>query len=229
MKKHALARTKNVIAIEKMIKEISNRPFTEMVGLGLIWGSPGLGKSRTMQRIAFNHGFIQLKLDSTSTQRSFILRLREAISYHLNLNLPSGRGSADKIFQECISYLNDSHVTIVVDEVDYAFRDKKLLGTIRDIVDDAIFTNIILVGMQNAKDNLQKANAHYFDRCNFFCNFKPLDEADTVLVCNELSDYAVSEKLCKTIFNKTKGVPRKIVKEIQSLERIQSSKGNEIK
>ncbi len=226
MKKYALAKTKNVKNAEKLLEDISKRPITEMVGLGLIWGPPGLGKTRTMQTIAFKKGFIQLKLDSSTTQRSFILRLRDAISYRLNLSLGPSRGSSDKVFQECISYLNEASVTIVIDEIDYAFRDKKLLGTIRDIVDDAIFTNIILIGMSNAKEKLSLANAHYFDRCNFFCNFLPLNQEDTTLVCNELCDFAVPENLCKKVFERTSGNPRKIVKEIQALERTQGKNDN---
>ena len=224
MKKHALAITENVKRTKKLVSDISKRPVTEMVGLALVWGPPGLGKTRTLQSFAFDNGYIQLKLDSSTTQRTFILRLREAISYKLNLNLAHPRGSSDAIFQECISYLNEAKITIVIDEIDYAFTSKKLLGTIRDIVDDAIFTDIILVGMQDAKEKLMLANAHYFDRCNFFYNFKPLNLEDTTLVCNELCDFAVPETLCKRIHKLTNGNPRKIVKEVQALEQIEAAK-----
>ena len=225
MKREVLAVTENVIKTRKMLEDLYRRPFTEMTGLALVYGPPGLGKTRTMQKLAFQQGFVQVKLDASTTQKSFIIKLREVLSYKLNLNLPYPRGSSDSIFNECLDYLNNTQLTIVVDEIDYAFGDKKLLGTIRDIVDDAIFTNVILVGMADAKNRLEKANSHYFDRCNYFVHFQPLSYEDTTKVCNELCDFAVPEKVCKKIFHLTKGTPRKIVKEIQALEVVQNSKG----
>ena len=59
-----------------------------------------------------------------------------------------------------IKRILDEHpnTVIVVDEIDYAFGNRKLLGTIRDIVDETVSV-IILIGMQNAHTELKKTIA----------------------------------------------------------------------
>jgi len=53
---------------------LMNRPKTEMVGLGLIYGKPGLGKTTYASRIAFMRGYIYMRLGSH--QYSQVLRQR---------------------------------------------------------------------------------------------------------------------------------------------------------
>jgi len=45
MKQGVLVKTQNVIAADKCIEYLLKRPKLEMVGLGLLYGRPGLGKT----------------------------------------------------------------------------------------------------------------------------------------------------------------------------------------
>ena len=56
MKQGTLVRTQNVIAADKCIEYLQTRPKLEMVGLGLLYGRPGLGKTTYASRIAFSQG-----------------------------------------------------------------------------------------------------------------------------------------------------------------------------
>lgn len=56
MKPNKLVQIKNVIRADACIQFLMNRPKTEMVGLGLIYGKPGLGKTTYASRIAFMRG-----------------------------------------------------------------------------------------------------------------------------------------------------------------------------
>lgn len=51
MKQGTLVRTLNVIAADRCIEYLLNRPKMEMVGLGLIYGKPGLGKTTYASRM----------------------------------------------------------------------------------------------------------------------------------------------------------------------------------
>jgi len=106
---------------------------------------------------------------------------------------------------------------IFVDEIDYAFKDYKLLGEIRDIVDKTL-SIIIMVGMEKAKLKLLQANAHYFDRCNYFVQFKNLCHADVKLVCNKISDYPLDSQTIKEIYSITRGTLRKVIKLLTAIE-----------
>lgn len=220
MKSRTLTETDNVKRARQTINYLICRPKTEMVGLGLIWGKPGLGKTRFARRIAANEGYIWMRLEASSTARSFVCQLYNALIHKgMQYNEPV-RGRTNEIYQKCLELLEDMPDTVIIlDEIDYAFRDKALLGTIRDIVDQTTAA-IVMVGMGDAKAQLLKANTHYFDRCNSFCEFMPLGLDDTRKVITEVSDITIQDNLKKHIYSKTRGNLRQIIKMLNTVEAI---------
>lgn len=216
--KEVLSQIENVIRAKETVGYLLTRPRSEMVGLGLIYGAPGLGKTRFAMRTAFDSGYIYLRLDATMTQRSFLMKLYQSLQFRYSVPMPI-KGSKQKMYNEVVDLLISAPDTVIfVDEIDYAFRDKALLGTIRDLVDETLVT-IILVGMQDAKNALLKANQHYFDRCNAFVEFKPLSEADTAKICKDSSDVKMDAEVIKYVHKGTRGTARKIIKMIDWVER----------
>ena len=225
MKENRIANIENVKRAIQMIQYLRRRPKTEMVGLGLIYGAPGLGKSRFARRFAVQNGLFYLRLEATDTARTFSLKLYELLCEKYNIS-PQMRGSTNKIFDACIDIINDvnDEVIIFIDEIDYAFhRNRKLLGSIRDIVDRTLAI-IILVGMQNARQELLKANSHYFDRCNYFTEFRPISLADATLICKTVADVGISGEVVKYIHTAAAGNLRKIIKLIYAVESIAATK-----
>lgn len=222
--KETLSEITNVRKARETLSYLITRPRSEMVGLGLIYGAPGLGKTRFAMRTAFDNGYMYLRLDATMNQRSFLMKLYQALQYMYSVPGPV-KGSKHKLHTDVVELLINAPDTVIfIDEIDYAFCDKGLLGTIRDLVDETLVT-IILVGMQDAKNALLKANAHYFDRCNSFCEFIPLSLADTKMICRDASDVDIDDDVVKYIRDKSKGTARKIVKLIDLAEREAAKKG----
>lgn len=218
MKELSLVKTRNVLEAENLIDYLLERPKTEMVGLGLIYGQPGLGKSRFARQTAIQNDYIYLRLEATMTGKSFAIKLLEVIRYHLGMSQLAIRGTANEVFNKSLSILrNYDNKVIIIDEIDYAFKSKKILGSIRDIVDETLSV-IVLVGMANAKEMLLKADAHYFDRCNYFCEFKELSEMDIRNICNQISDVKIDESIIRIIKKKTKGNIRKLIKALYTIE-----------
>lgn len=223
MREYTLVKTKNVIRAYDLFDYLIKRPKTEMVGLGLIYGPPGLGKSRFARQSAIQNDYIYFRLEATMTAKSFAGRLLERIYYHFGMPKIGVRGTANDIFQRCVDILsNFENTVIVIDEIDYAFKNKKILGSIRDIVDQTL-SIVVLVGMSDAKESLLSADAHYFDRCNFFCQFKPLDIDDLILLCKEVCEVKVDDTVIQFIAKKTKGNIRKFIKSLYSLENLAES------
>ena len=136
MKQGKLVRTQNVIAADKCIEYLLTRPKLEMVGLGLLYGRPGLGKTTYASRIAFSQGYLYLRLEATTTPKAFASKLLLALYKRFGMGEYIPYGTANDLFMMCITVLEDHKDTIiVVDEIDYAFRHPQLLGAIRDIVD----------------------------------------------------------------------------------------------
>ncbi len=220
MREYTLAETQNVKQAKELFKYLLKRPKTEMVGLGLIYGPPGLGKSRFARQTAIKNNYIYFRLEATMTAKSFSVKLLERIYFHFGMPRIGIRGSANDIFQRCFEILkNFDNTVIVIDEIDYAFKNKRILGSIRDIVDQTLSV-VVLVGMADAKESLLSADAHYFDRCNFFCQFKPLDVKDLTLLCKEVCEVKIDDIVIKHIAKRTSGNIRKFIKSLYSLENL---------
>lgn len=225
--KECLSGIDNVKRAREAVNYLITRPRSEMVGLGLIYGAPGLGKTRFAMRTAFKSGYLYIRLDSTMNQRSFLVKLYQSLQYLYAVPAPI-RGSRQKLYFEIVELLISSPQTVIfVDEIDYAFKDKALLGTIRDLVDETLCT-IVLFGMQDAKQSLLRANAHYFDRCNSFCEFHKLSPADTALIIKDACQVEVDAEVANWIHKQSKGTVRQIVKLVDYCERVAKSKNLKI-
>ena len=146
------------------------------------------------------------------------MQLYEDLCYHCGLPVQGISGSANKIFNICKEIIADlPDLIIFVDEIDYAFRNSQLLGAIRDIVDGTTAV-VILIGMQNAYKELLNANAHYFDRCSYFVEFKTLNYKDVKLLIESVSDITMDSDTIKEIHRRTSGTLRKIIKLIHTIE-----------
>jgi len=214
MKANKLVQIKNVIRADACIQFLMNRPKTEMVGLGLIYGKPGLGKTTYASRISYMRGYIYMRLESTTTPKSFAVDLLTALYRRFDLGEFIPSGTTNNIFKYCLKLLDDNPETvIVIDEIDYAFKHDKLLGAIRDIVDETL-TIVVLVGMQDARNN-----RHYFDRCNYFYEFNKVGKDDIRKIAKEVMEIPVDEDVVNKISFNCEGNLRRAVKIMYIIER----------
>jgi replication-associated recombination protein RarA len=221
--KECMSNIQNVKRAQDTVNILLTRPKSEMVGLGLIFGAPGLGKTRFAKRTAFSQGYVYMSIESSMNQRSFLQKLLAALQYMYSVPSPI-KGSKQKVFDEIKDILNNAPDTVIfIDEVDYAFRDKQLLGSIRDLVDNTLVT-IVLFGMQDAYASLLKANAHYFDRCNAFCEFQSLSAADTALICKEVTELDIDMEVVNWMHETCRGTIRKLIKQINYFEILAKSR-----
>lgn len=218
MKQGKLITTTNVVKADRAIAYLQRRPKLELVGLGLVYGKPGLGKSTWASRTAFSKGYIYLRLESTTTPKNFAQRLLSSLASRYNYGNVPTCGATNTIFKRCMAILeNHEDAVIIVDEIDYAFNNKQLLGAIRDIVDETLVI-VILVGMQNAKEKLLQVNEYYFDRCNVFCEFGSSDKKDISELCRQVMDKTPNEAMKEMIYRESTGNMRRAVKLIYGVE-----------
>lgn len=218
MKQGKLVRTRNVVEADEAINLLVTRPKDEMVGLGLLYGKPGLGKTTYATRIALQRNYVYLRLEATTTPKSFCLQLINGIYNYLNLEYPPQNGTTNAIFRRCMDEIEQHEdMVILVDEIDYAFKQPPLLGTIRDIVDDTSAI-VILVGMQNARDRLAQINEYYFDRCNSFYEFEAASLKDIIAIAKEVLEVEVRPEQLNSILFNSGGNLRKAMKMLHLLE-----------
>ncbi|MDD3535388.1 MAG: ATP-binding protein [Candidatus Cloacimonetes bacterium] len=222
MKEHVFVETQNVKRAKAEIAKLLARPKHEMVGLGMIYGDPGLGKSRLAKQIAYRKGYIYLRLDATETARSFAQKLWKALRYQLNVDtdavsVESGSapaGTTNTLMGACIRMLMDAPDSVImIDEFDNALPNRELRESIRDIVDNT-FATVILIGMRGVKEKMERINVHFFDRSNFFCEFQPLSLDDVKLIVTQVCDYELPPKLIEAAHRYSEAQFRKLIKTI---------------
>jgi replication-associated recombination protein RarA len=218
MKQGKLVKTRNVVETDEAINLLVTRPKGEMVGLGLLYGKPGLGKTTYASRMALLRNYVYLRLEATTTPKAFSLQLIDGLYNYLNLQYPPRNGATNAIFRRCMNIIEEHEdIVIIIDEIDYAFRQPQLLGAIRDIVDETLAI-VILVGMQNARDRLAQINEYYFDRCNSFYEFEAASLKDISMIAKEIMEVSVSQEQINTIYFNSGGNLRKAMKMLHLLE-----------
>lgn len=225
MKQGRLAKISNVIKAERRIEYLLNRPKMEMVGLGLIYGHPGLGKTTFAMRTAVVKNYIYIRMDSYMTPKTFAIMLAKAIHRHLGHGDVPVSGHSHNVFRQIVAMLIENpDIVIMIDEIDYAFQNRRILGAIRDIVDQTLAA-VILIGMQNAKDKLYQIDRHYFDRCNVFVEFKNPTKQDIALFLATVMEVEFSEGVADYVYKQNNGTLRDTVKLVSMMETVAKSKG----
>lgn len=218
MKQGKLVPVTNVRKANECIDFLLNRPRLEMVGLGMLYGRPGLGKTTYARRIAYTRGYVYIRLEATSTPKTFAKELLQNLFTSLGMGDYLPAGTTNNIYKQCTQLLREHEDTVIfIDEIDYAFRYPQLLGAVRDLVDQTLAV-VVLVGMQNAKDRLNQINAYYFDRCNYFYEFETVNKADIELIAREIMTIACPESLVNYIHFNSAGNLRKAIKLMHMLE-----------
>ena len=218
MEQGKLIHTTNVNKAQECINFLLTRPKQEIVGLGMLYGKPGLGKTTFATRTAFRNGYTYLRLEATSTPKTFAQDLLTNLyrNYVIGDFIP--HGSTNTLFKQCIQILCEQEdAVIIIDEIDYAFRYQQLLGSIRDLADETLAV-ILLIGMQGARDKLSRIDAHYFDRCNYFYEFQDNTKEDIMKVTKKVMSDPVDKTTTDFVWNYSKGNLRQAMKVMHMLE-----------
>ena len=221
MKQGKLITTRNVAAADACVAELKSRPKLEMVGLGLIYGAPGLGKTTYAQRSAYRHQYIYIRLGATTTAKTFAQSLLRAVHIHVGMGDVPTAGTTHGLFRRTTELINahpEVETVIMVDEIDYAFRRPDLLGAIRDVVDETLAI-ILLIGMENAKERLLQINRYYFDRCSQFYQFTPASVADLGAIARAVMDVEPADDVIRYIHRLTDGNLRQAVNVMDAIEK----------
>ncbi len=198
------ANVKNFITLtNNLIKRGEGVP-----GMALVYGEPGLGKTKVATWWAANNDAIFVSAIQVSTPRSLLEEIVKEMG-----EVPLFRSS--DLFNQVVKYLIKDPKVLIVDEVDYLTKDKCGIEILRDI-HDRTHTPIILIGMRFAKRNLKKYT-HLIDRFSEVLHFEPFTTDETGILINGLSEIKFSEDAVKYIHQAGFGF-RQIVKLVNKSE-----------
>lgn len=207
--KRAFARTANVnnflVAMEKLQKRDEGVP-----GMALIYGEPGLGKSRTAI-------WWCLKNDG-----AFVRSKKLMTGYWLLEEVVSELGEApmrrtSDLFRQVVDQLLSRPRPLMIDEADYLCYDSRVIETLRDIHD---ITNapVIFIGMDMADKKLRRYR-HLYDRFSEIVKFADLTAADVRIIADELCEVKLSDDAVEYVHSMSNKF-RRIIVELYKAEAV---------
>lgn len=208
-------KTKNIKALVVLMEKLINRPLNAP-GMGLIFGEPGLGKSKAILWWAMRNDAVIITAKNQMTVKWFLTELLhelgEAPMHYHNGN----------IFQQVVAKLTDKPRVLIVDEIDYLINHQRVVETLRDLHDKTGIP-VLMVGMGSADKKLSR-HKHLFDRVIESYKFQPFDFEDVKNIIQTICEVEVSDDAIEFIFKQTNRF-RQLIKIISKIENTAEANG----
>ncbi len=207
--KKTFAITKNV---ERFLSGLAliEEPIKGRVGMGLVYGEPGTGKTDMAQKYAADHDAPYIRATDIMSRRGLL----SAIVAELG-EAPSFR--SDDLFNQAVEQLIDHPRTLIVDEVDYLVRGGAV-EVLRDI-NDVTNAPVVLVGMHHVDKKLKRFR-HLWDRFSAVVRFRTFDEVDLTKLAAQICEVKISEAGIKFILDRGYGKFRRTMVWFSRAERL---------
>jgi len=216
--KNIFAITSNVELFMSLATSLEKRS-QGIPGLGLIFGEPGLGKTRTAIWYADKVGAVFIRALATATVRSFLEELVIELGQE-----PMYRAS--DIYKQAEKSLSENPRLLIVDEIDRLASRWQAIEALRDLTDQT-GVPILMVGMDSSERKLARFRHLYYRMQAHIMRFKPLSEADVKRFAGQLCEVQLGESAISEIYRITGGRIGNLIGEFLKAERI--AKANDLK
>ena len=200
-------KTQNVKNFIGLVENLINKP-KNIPKMGLVYGEPGLGKSKTALWLACKYDGIYLRATNLMTGRWLLEELVKELD-----QIP--RYLTSDNFNLVVKKLKQNQQIIFIDEIDYLMNNYKSIETLRDIHDET-GCPIIFIGMGLAHRKL-KHYKHLYDRFSEIVKFETFGLNDIGQIINQLSEKPFTPEAVEYIHKKYNRF-RQIVQLINQME-----------
>jgi len=199
--KKVFAKTSNVTNFVSAMNRLVNRQ-DGIPGMALIFGEPGLGKTRTTLWWAAQNDGVFIRTKKLMTGRWL---LEEIVA---ELGEAPLRRTSD-LFRQAVDQLLDRPRTLFVDEADYLAHDARVIETLRDL-HDTTGTPLVLIGMDAADKKLMRYK-HLYDRFSEVVKFNTLVLSDIKAIADQMCEVKLSEDAVQYIHSQANRFRRVVV------------------
>ena len=199
--KRVFARTSNVDKFVAAMTRLTTRK-EGIPGMALVYGEPGLGKTKTALWWAAQHDGVFIRTKKLMSGRwlleEIVAELGEAPAWKVS-----------DLFRQCVDQLLDKPRTLFIDEVDYLTYDARVVETLRDI-HDMTGAPVVFIGMGAADKKLMRYK-HLWDRFSEIVRFQELSFEDVRRIADQLCEVKLSDDAVEYIHSESKRFRRVIV------------------
>lgn len=193
--------------------DIVKRRGAREAGYLLVTSVPGYGKTETLLWLASQKpdSIIYLRAKSGWTRHWFLSDLHNEVRH-----APSRH--TEDLFQAALAILKSRpDYTLIIDEVEHALLDKRVVECIRDLSDLAKIP-VILVGMEEVQAKLARF-PQLSSRVAAVAHFQPATLKDVMAVANTLLEgVAITEDLATEILAHSHGLMRGVLNALARVE-----------
>ena len=200
-------KTQNVKNFIGLVENMINKP-KNIPKMGLVYGEPGLGKSKTALWLACKYDGIYLRASNLMTGRWLLEEMVKELD-----GIP--RFLTSDNFNIVVKKLKQNPQIIFIDEIDYLMNNYKSIETLRDIHDETDCP-IIFIGMGLAHRKLERYK-HLYDRFSEILKFEIFGINDLSQIFGQLSEIPFTLDAIEYIHSKYNRF-RQIVQLINQME-----------
>ena len=188
-------------------------------GLALIFGPPGLGKTRFGIWLADKIGAIFVRALATATLRSFL----QDLVFELGVQ-PMFRCS--DLYRQARQALSENPRLVIVDEIDRLAASWQAIEMLRDLSDETGIP-ILMIGMEESERKLVRYRHLFYRMKSHIMRFTPLSEADVRGFVDQVCEVQLEDSAIAEIYKVTGGRIGDIIAELYKAERI--ARANDLK
>lgn len=209
--KKIFAVTANTELFTELVTSLENRD-SGIPGLGLIFGEPGLGKTRTAIWYADKTGAVFIRALATATVRSFLEELVIELGYE-----PMYRAS--DIYKQAEKSLSENPRLLIVDEIDRLAGRWQAIEVLRDLTDQTGIP-ILMIGMDSSERKLARFKHLYYRMQAHIMRFMPLSEADVKRFADQICEVQLGDSAISEIYKITSGRIGALISQFHVIEKI---------
>lgn len=203
-----IAPLKNVGLLRRSMEHLTKRS-PNLPGIGVFFGTAGLGKSNACASAASAYRAVYIELRSHFTKKSFLLAVLA------EMGIKPERTTSEMVDQIC-QELMLSKRPLILDEGDYLVK-RNLLELVRDIYEGS-GAAILLVGEERFPMALKRASERFYDRVLEWTPAELADLEDARKLAKLYApDVEIRDDLLDDILKASRGVARRIAVNIENV------------
>ncbi len=203
------ATTKNVRAFYAGLEQ-ARRGVRGKVGMMLVKGAPGTGKTEVAQRLAVERELPYIRCRYIDSPRSLLDRLVRELG-------EEPRFLKNHLFEQARNQLVTKPRTVFLDEIDYIVNER-FIDVVRDLADET--NNLIVMIGEEHIDKKLGAYRRFFDRIKAIVPFERFDRADIQELAGQSCSAALSACALDHIHQYSDGTFRLIAEMFELAERL---------